>query len=463
MSGYTNSFGAGGNDLWILKLNSDGTVAWQKTYGGTGNDGASSIQQTSDGGYIVAGYTSSFGAGSYDFWALKLESDGSIVWQKTYGGAGYDYARPLIQAWDGGYIGVGYTDSFGAGGYDFLVYKLDSFGNIEGCEAQGTSSAVVTPTSIIPANTSVIPASPNFIMSTNSPIAANTGVTPEVVCEAPVPDLIVQYIATNPTIPGPGQNVAITMTVKNQGTGTAENFYVDFYKHLTSTPTPHQAGDIRCSVVTLAPGATTTCGGTVSYAPAGNYSMWGQVDTEDSIIESNESNNVYGPQTIIVDGTPPTGSILINGGATYTNTTSVTLTLSCSDTESGCYQMRLSNDRGPWSAWELYITSKSWTLTSGNGTKFVDVQFKDKVGNVSTEWAIWDSIILQTNPCECDLNHDGRCDMLDWLIFGQDWGRTDCLMPGVTCECDLNVDGKCDMLDWLLFGQDWGRTDCPIL
>ena len=65
-------------------------------------------------------------------------------------------------------------------------------------------------------------------------------------------------------------------------------------------------------------------------------------------------------------------------------------------------------------------------------------------------------------PCECDLNHDSRCDMLDWLLFGQDWGRTDCLMPGVTCECDLNIDGRCDMLDWLSFGQDWGRTDCPV-
>jgi hypothetical protein len=72
-----------------------------------------------------------------------------------------------------------------------------------------------------------------------------------------------------------------------------------------------------------------------------------------------------------------------------------------------------------------------------------------------------DELIL--NPCECDLNEDGKCDMLDWLLFGQDWGRTNCNDPGVEpCECDLNGDGTCDMLDWLLFGQDWGRTDCPI-
>ena len=65
-------------------------------------------------------------------------------------------------------------------------------------------------------------------------------------------------------------------------------------------------------------------------------------------------------------------------------------------------------------------------------------------------------------PCECDLTHDGRCDMLDWLLFGEDWGRTDCREPDMECECDLNNDGRCDMQDWLMFGEDWGRTDCPI-
>ena len=64
--------------------------------------------------------------------------------------------------------------------------------------------------------------------------------------------------------------------------------------------------------------------------------------------------------------------------------------------------------------------------------------------------------------CECDLNHDHNCDMQDWLIFGKDWGRTNCHEAGVECECDLNNDGRCDMQDWLLFGEDWGRTDCPV-
>jgi hypothetical protein len=61
--------------------------------------------------------------------------------------------------------------------------------------------------------------------------------------------------------------------------------------------------------------------------------------------------------------------------------------------------------------------------------------------------------------CACDLNADGRCDMRDWLLFGQRWGATDC--DTVFCACDLNADGRCDMRDWLLFGKNWGRTDCP--
>jgi len=71
------------------------------------------------------------------------------------------------------------------------------------------------------------------------------------------------------------------------------------------------------------------------------------------------------------------------------------------------------------------------------------------------------TVIPGTLPCECDLNTDGGCDMLDYFIFGQDWGRMDCNDPRVDCECDLNTDGGCDMLDYFIFGQDWGRMDCP--
>ncbi|MHA2612326.1 MAG: InlB B-repeat-containing protein, partial [bacterium JZ-2024 1] len=133
VAGYTRSVGAGSGDIWVLKLDADGNVLWQKTYGGTDSDGASSIQQTSDGGYIVAGYTYSFGAGRYDIWVLKLDADGNVLWQKTYGGANWDEAYSIQQTSDGGYIVAGDTWSFVAAWNDvsdFWVLKLDENGNV---------------------------------------------------------------------------------------------------------------------------------------------------------------------------------------------------------------------------------------------------------------------------------------------------------------------------------------------
>jgi uncharacterized delta-60 repeat protein len=129
VAGYTRSFGAANDDFWVLKLNPDGTVSWQKRYGGTGDDSASSIQQTSDGGYIVAGETRSFDAGGEDFWVLKLNSDGAVAWQKRYGGTGDDYASSIQQTSDGGYIVAGsYSAGWGCG--DFWILKLNSDGTV---------------------------------------------------------------------------------------------------------------------------------------------------------------------------------------------------------------------------------------------------------------------------------------------------------------------------------------------
>jgi hypothetical protein len=130
-AGSTNSFGAGWSDIWILKLDSSGDIEWQNTYGESSGDSAYSIQQASDGGYIVAGLTYSFGAGERDFWVLKLFSNGNVEWQRSYGGANNDTAHSIQQTTDGGYIAAGYTYSFGAGRDDFWVLKLDLVGNVE--------------------------------------------------------------------------------------------------------------------------------------------------------------------------------------------------------------------------------------------------------------------------------------------------------------------------------------------
>jgi uncharacterized delta-60 repeat protein len=150
VAGSTYSFSAGflDSDVWVLKLNGTGNVIWQKTYSGSGSDSATSIQKTSDGSYIVTGGTHPFGVDTSDAWVLKLDGNGNISWQKTYGGSKRDNARSILETSDGGYIVAGGTESFGAGDYAFLVLKIDSNGEIPGCGIIGTNDAVVSNTSI---------------------------------------------------------------------------------------------------------------------------------------------------------------------------------------------------------------------------------------------------------------------------------------------------------------------------
>jgi len=125
--GYTYSYGAGGMDAWLVKIDSNGNMLWDKTYGGTGTDLGTAIVQTFDGGYALTGPTSSFGAGSYDFYLVRTDANGNLLWSDAYGGPNYDWASGIIQASDGGYVLVGFINQAGdAGTADFWLLKVAS-------------------------------------------------------------------------------------------------------------------------------------------------------------------------------------------------------------------------------------------------------------------------------------------------------------------------------------------------
>ncbi|MBI4244899.1 MAG: hypothetical protein HY606_12485 [Planctomycetes bacterium] len=143
VAGYSDHDIDGKYDVWIIKLKNDGSVDWEKRYGTAGDDRAESISQTSDGGYIVAGYTDPDLDSKYEFWILKLKGDGTLDWQKTYGGSENDLPREVRQTTEGGYIVIGYTGSFGAGSLDMWIIKLTSTGTVSWQRSYGGSSVDV--------------------------------------------------------------------------------------------------------------------------------------------------------------------------------------------------------------------------------------------------------------------------------------------------------------------------------
>jgi hypothetical protein len=128
-TGYTESFGAGSNDVWFVKTDANGDTLWTRTFGGPQSEQGKAVQQTSDGGYIIAGYTASYGSGSPDFWLVRTDDAGDTLWTKAYGGNDWDICYSVQQTLDGGYIAAGSSASFGVGDHDIWIVKTDANGD----------------------------------------------------------------------------------------------------------------------------------------------------------------------------------------------------------------------------------------------------------------------------------------------------------------------------------------------
>ena len=129
LAGVTSSFGAGSRDFWLVRTDENGDSLWSCTYGGGGTDVCNSLVQTADGGFALAGETESFGAGDWDFWLVRTNENGDSLWSHTYGGVDFDGCYSLVQTADRGFALAGTTHSFGAGSYDFWLVRTDESGD----------------------------------------------------------------------------------------------------------------------------------------------------------------------------------------------------------------------------------------------------------------------------------------------------------------------------------------------
>jgi hypothetical protein len=172
ISGSTNSFGAGTTDTYLIKTDSNGNLIWSKTFGDASTDVGYSVQQTTDGGYIIAGYTYSFGAGYSDVYLIKTDSTGDTLWTKTFGGAFVDGAYSVRQTFDGGYIITGYYHSLGSIHPAIYLIKTDSIGN-SGCNEGGTATIVNSPATQVSSPATIITSSPPTILNTQATIVGS--------------------------------------------------------------------------------------------------------------------------------------------------------------------------------------------------------------------------------------------------------------------------------------------------
>jgi len=124
----TYSFGNGWGDIWLIRTDEDGNPQWSQAYGGTDGDYGDTILELDDGGFLVAGYTNSFGAGGYDAWLLRVDTDGNHLWNQTFGGPGNDWCFDAVECSTGGFALIGTTENYGASGRDLWLLRTDSAG-----------------------------------------------------------------------------------------------------------------------------------------------------------------------------------------------------------------------------------------------------------------------------------------------------------------------------------------------
>ncbi|WP_052291833.1 PEGA domain-containing protein [Thermococcus gammatolerans] len=252
VAGYygATDFQGAGADVWILRLDENGNVKWQTTYGGHYRDNAYAIAVTPNEDLIVAGCTESFGTGNYDAWILRLDSKGNVKWQKTYGGSDDDSAHRVVVAPNGDIIVLGSTESFGTGYYDTWILRLPSDGNLPKCDFCGDSNAKISVPDIKVGNFSVT------IMNTNATVQT-TNVYPhsseDIGVETQYISVGTISVTTNPSgakVYVNGTYIGATPLTTNLSVGTYEiTLKMKNYKNYTTTVAINPNEEVELNVI----------------------------------------------------------------------------------------------------------------------------------------------------------------------------------------------------------------------
>jgi len=344
VAGYTGSFGAGSSDMLVLKLDTNGNIQWQKTYGGTNYDIAYSIQQTLDSGYIVAGQTTGT---NRDMLVLKLDANGNIQWQKTYGGTNYDIAYSIQQTLDSGYIMAG-------GG---SVLKLDGSGNISGCPAGWIRESNVTITNT---NASISGTTSWFATKVSSIVSnakvTDTNVIPGGVCIADA--------------------IPPTTTAALSGASGDNNWYVSDVQ-VTLTATDNEGGSgVKKTEYSFDNSAWNTYSSPFTISNEGTATVYYKSTDNAGNVETTKSISVK------IDKTLPATTVILSGtsGTNDWYISDIQVTLAATDSEggSGVKKTEYSFDNTIWNTYSTPFT------ISNEGTTTIYYKSTDNANNVET-------------------------------------------------------------------------------